>query len=93
MKLYIAGKITGDDDYLEKFERAALKMRKQGHLVMSPSWMPFGFEWDDYMVICRAMISVCDGVLFLSDWVESKGAREEHEYSVDNGKLIMYEDF
>lgn len=27
MKIYIAGKITGDDEYYEKFQRAALKVR------------------------------------------------------------------
>jgi hypothetical protein len=92
MKLYIAGKITGDDDYLEKFNRAALRMRLDGHIIMSPACLPYGFSWDDYMHVCRAMIDVCDGVLFLADWTESRGAREEHEYATDFNKLVMYDD-
>lgn len=47
MKVYIAGKITGDPDYLDKFQRAALKIRTEGHKVVSPTCLPDGLEWED----------------------------------------------
>ena len=90
MKLYIAGKITGDPSYHDKFQRAALRMRRLGHTVMSPSCLPLGFEWKEYLHICEAMIDVCDGVLFLPDWRESQGAVREYYYACEKNKEIYH---
>ena len=37
MKIYIAGKITGDPNYREKFEKAEKFLAGQGHSVMNPA--------------------------------------------------------
>lgn len=89
-KAYIAGKITGDDHYIDKFQRAAIHLRNQGFLVMSPSCLPFGFDYEDYMKICFSMIDVCDTVFFLPDWTESKGAKREYAHCLEHGKTIRY---
>lgn len=91
MKVYIAGKITGEPDYYEHFQRAMLRLRGQGYKVITPTILPDGLEWSDYMHICMSLIDVADAVYFLDNWTESDGAREEYRYAHHTGKHIMYE--
>ena len=90
MKIYIAGKITGDNEYKKKFYDAECALIDKGHTVMNPAILPAGFEWGEYMAICLQMQSVCDGTLFLPDWKDSQGARLENikarnrYYSIDD---------
>lgn len=37
MKIYIAGKITGDPDYRAKFADAQRQIEAQGHIVLNPA--------------------------------------------------------
>ena len=96
MKVYISGKITGLDPVEAKknFIKAELRLRNQGHTVMSPKGvMDFlGFEHEDYMHVCRAMIDVCDAIYMLANWHTSKGAREELGYAREWRKEILWED-
>ena len=91
MKIYIAGKITGLDNYRELFQKAESIFKNEGHAVMNPSILPDGFEHREYMHICYSMINVCDGVHFLDNWKDSKGAIMEYEYAVEQGKFISFE--
>lgn len=89
-KVYIAGKVTGDKDYKSKFENAAQRLIADGLLVMSPAILPEGFDYEDYMTVCFAMIDVCDTVVFLPDWKESRGAMREYEHAIVTFKKILY---
>jgi hypothetical protein len=89
MKIYIAGKITGDDDYKNKFERYEWLLSMQGHTVMNPSILPEGFEYEQYIHICEAMIDCCDAVALLPDWRESKGAMYEKDYAENKCKVLL----
>lgn len=84
MKIYLAGKISGDDGYQEKFARAAQKFA--GHEVLNPAELPEGMEKADYMRICLAMIDCADMVLFLPDSRFSVGAKIEKDYCDYIGK-------
>ena len=77
MKIYIAGKITGDSNYQQKFMNARQDLEKRGHIVISPAVLPEGMTPKDYMKICFAMIDVADAVAFLPDWKDSAGARQQ----------------
>lgn len=96
MKIYIAGKVTGENesDVQNKFFSAKIPLIKQGHKVMSPAVLTTnaGFEHGEYIHICYAMIDVCDAIYMLSDWQKSKGARMELQYACDHQKEIMYQD-
>ena len=96
MKIYIAGKVTGEDEaaVFNKFATAKMKWENAGALVMSPHVLSEnrGFEHGDYMHVCYAMIDVCDAVYALRDWQSSKGARMEIQYACDHQKRIFYED-
>lgn len=86
MKIYIAGKITGDPGYKEKFRRAAEKLEAQGHIVLNPAVLPEGMAEADYMRICLAMMESADKVALLPDHVHSRGALVEYVWCRYTGK-------
>jgi hypothetical protein len=91
MKIYIAGKITDNPNYKEQFAEAEKNFVSQGHTVLNPSFLPFGFEQDEYMAICYSMIDVCEAVCFLSNWKGSKGANKEYDYAEEKGKKMFFQ--
>lgn len=80
MKIYIAGKITGDPHYRDKFSAVGELLEKQGHIVLSPAVLPEGMTQADYMRICFAMIDAADAVCFLPDASKREGALLELQY-------------
>jgi hypothetical protein len=91
MKIYIAGRITGYPEYKKRFDEAVSKLEAKGHVCMSPAILPGGFTQADYMRICLAMIDVCECIYFLDNWLDSEGARIEHDYAQKVGKLVLYQ--
>lgn len=77
MKVYIAGKITGDRRYRAKFREAAKALEEAGHVVLNPATLPDGLDDVDYMRICMAMVDAADLAVFLPDYRESRGAMVE----------------
>lgn len=92
LKIYIAGKITGNPDYKKQFAKAEKHLREKGHLVLNPAVFPEGFAPEEYMKICYSMIDVCEAVCLLPNWTDSKGARMEHTYAKRNKKIVFYEE-
>lgn len=90
MKVYIAGPITNDPDYKDKFYDAEQALRYEGHTILNPSELPRGLTNADYMRIDLAMIDVADVVAFLPGWEESQGASLEHAYCQYISKQTMY---
>lgn len=86
MKIYIAGKITGDKKYRVKFREAAKAMEALGHVVLNPATLPDGLEQVDYMRICLAMLEAADMAVFLPDYRESAGAMIEWAWCQRTGK-------
>lgn len=91
-KVYIAGKITGLENFKEKFKEAEDWLKARGHDVMNPAILPSGFEYEEYMAICFAMIDACDVVCMLSNWTASPGATRERMYAIESGKLLAYQE-
>ena len=96
-RIYIAGKITGDENYKEKFAKVEQEFKKCGYEVLNPAKldliMPSSSTQDDYMSMCYPMIEMCDVVYFLSDWKKSAGATMEYQYCLRRGKnVIMQKD-
>ena len=58
---------------------------------MNPAVLPDGFEHHEYMKICFSMIDVCEGLYFLRNWTDSKGAKMEFDRAIDKGKTIMFQ--
>ena len=91
MKIYIAGKITGDKRYKTKFAAAAKNLQAAGHVVLNPATIPQGMSNADNMRVCFAMMEAADVVLFLQDYQESKGAMLEWAWCQYVGKQTCYD--
>lgn len=89
MIVYVAGRITGQFDFMKRFRKAERYLKAQGHIVINPARLPQGLK--NYMPACKALIDQSEAVYFLCDWAESEGATEEHVYAVGAGKILIYE--
>lgn len=78
--IYIAGPITGVDQYWRAFEAAEDELIALGFIPISPSRLPDGLTDEQYARINLTTIDIADAVLFLPGWDESRGARLEHQY-------------
>ena len=74
MKIYIAGKITGNPNYKEQFAAAEKKLKAEGHQVINPTWKPEGLPYKQYIDMGLMELQQCDVIYLLSDWKDSKGA-------------------
>lgn len=85
--VYLAGRITGDDGYREKFAwYEALLHRFSGIAVLNPAHAPQGLRPADYMRLAFAQIETANVVCFLPDWWRSPGASLEMQYCRYVGK-------
>ena len=90
---YIAGKITGLDDFKSYFDSAERNIKKiYGCKVINPVCLPLGLKYSQYMKICFAMVKVSTHVYMLSNWKESLGAKLEHDLAIELGLIIYYEE-
>lgn len=92
MKIYIAGKITGNPDYKRQFFSAERILKEKGHCIMNPARIGEGeeFSWNDYMKVSKAMQKVCECVYFIPGWTESKGAQKEFRRACKDEQLILF---
>lgn len=92
MKIYIAGKITGLDNYKELFDKAEKELIEEGYTVINPTILPLGFKWDEYLQVNFAMIKICNSIYMLNNWMDSKGAELENIYATALDKKIIYQE-
>ncbi|MEG1497652.1 MAG: DUF4406 domain-containing protein [Clostridiales bacterium] len=89
MKVYIAGPITGVDNYRKTFNDAEEILLNQGHIVMNPALLSDGFKWAEYMSITLDMLYCCDAIYLLPGWEHSKGAKLELRHSIGKQDVVM----
>ena len=90
MTIYLAGKISGDPNYKEKFFKVQREIEEfMSFTVLNPAILPSeGFSYESYMRISGAMLKECEAVCFLPDWLDNSGARCEFQQAVELGKDI-----
>lgn len=95
MKIYIAGKITGEPNYMEIFQAKQDELEAQGHTVINPAKLDYilgdNFTHAEYMHICFSLIDLCDVIELLDNWRDSTGACMELDYSIEKGKTVRME--
>ena len=86
---YIAGKITGDEKYMQKFKHAASILWNAGYIPLNPAKaQPLGLSNAQYIRVALAMLDGADLAVFLPDWCQSEGASLEMAYCRYVGKPI-----
>ncbi len=104
MTVYIAGGITGVEDYKARFAAAKRMLLREeedrldsmecyygtprADKVLNPAELPEGWPNGLYMDVCLAMIRAADLVVFLPGWERSRGASLEMQYCRYEGKPV-----
>lgn len=76
--VYIAGAISLDPNYKEKFKKAQEKIEELGFKVLSPTCIRDDLDYNDYFPICYGMIDVADYMVIID---YSKGVGREINYA------------
>ncbi len=95
MKIYIAGPITGTDDYMLRFAAAEERLQQEGHVVINPAKvsaeLPEKTSYEEYMKLAICLLDMCEGIFMLKNWDRSKGATIEMVHAVKTRKVITFE--
>jgi hypothetical protein len=95
-KIFISGRISGTNDYMERFAHAEefLKNQNSNNIVINPTkvtaTLPHS-SWEEYMDVTLPLLKQCNTVYMLRDWEYSYGARIENTWAKATGKAITYE--
>lgn len=90
--IYIAGQITGNENYLKDFETAEKKLKERGFTkIINPTCLPRNLEYEQYMTITLSMTEAADVIYLLKNWKNSKGAAREYQYALVLDKDVMFE--
>jgi hypothetical protein len=77
-KLYLCGRITGDNNYYAKFRDAESHLFEAGFYPVNPAaCVAPGTDWREAMRQAIGLMVRCDGIALLADWKKSKGAKIE----------------
>ena len=88
MIVYLAGKITGNDNYKKEFKEAENKLKELGYIVLNPAKLPKGMKDEQYMPICLSMLNQADIMVLVND-MESDGVEIEKKYAEYQGKMVF----
>lgn len=97
MRIYIAGKISGFDEYSyrNKFANAEKHLRLLGHDVINPTYITqIGLDEsyrDLIMEILGMILTTCDAIYMLDDWTKSEGAKSEYWMAKEMSLKIYYQ--
>lgn len=86
MRVYIAGPISNEPDYIKKFEKAKrqIKLMLPDCEVINPAKLsevlPKGKHYE-YLQICYKLIAIADAVVLLPNWDSSIGAIKERLFA------------
>ena len=92
LTVYLAGPMSSDPNYREKFAAAENELRDLGLVVLNPAWLPpEGFTYDAYLRMSGAMLRECKIVCLMPGWQDSPGALQENRLARKLGiSAVLY---
>lgn len=93
LAVYIAGPISRDPEYKEKFAAAEARLKAAGYFAMNPAVLPYpGLPYESYMRISGAMLHECGAIHMLPGWENSPGAVVEYSQAIADAMLFIDDD-
>ena len=79
--VYISGGITGVDNYIDNFHKAAKRLASKGYIPVDPCSLPHNHNqtYEDYMKEDLQALLKCDAIFMLPGWKNSKEATLEYK--------------
>lgn len=82
LKIYIAGKVSGEDqkECFAKFAKVQKEIESQGFEALNPLELvgTWDITWEKAMKICIIHLMTANAVIFLDDYAKSRGSMIEH---------------
>ena len=91
-RVYIAGPITGIDNYKDRFRRAEILLEQSGYQPVSPVGEESGYTYRDYINRGLSKLATCDAICMLPGWMGSRGAKLEKWYAETVKLPVMFID-
>lgn len=90
MKVFISGKITGEEFAYFKFKNMEKRLLDVGYTVVNP-FVRESKEWSykEYIDMALDKLKMCDAIYSLEGWSNSEGAKLERHYAEVAGLKLM----
>ena len=99
LNIYVAGPISGTDDFRERFAKACQEVSLLGYQPVCPLDLPKEFEDDGRAEIWLACMRVdipalinCHGIFLMAGWENSRGARLEKLIADGLGLILLFQE-